>query len=155
MTNGYVGSEFAMFGWDPADVPDPQDPRTFARSVLDWAESRSGWHADLLAWYRTLIALRRELPALSDPRLDQVSADCDERDGWLTVRRGQIAVACNLGAVAWTFPVQADATLLAVSDPRVRQTPDGAHLPPDTVVILAEHRLAEHRLAEQRGVDAR
>jgi maltooligosyltrehalose trehalohydrolase len=147
--------EFAAFGWDPADVPDPQDPRTFARSVLDWAESRSGWHADLLAWYRTLIALRRDLPALSDPRLDQVSADCDERDGWLTVRRGQIAVACNLGAVTWTFPVQADATLLAVSDPRVRQTPDGVHLPPDTVVILAEHRLAEHRLAEQRGVDAR
>ncbi len=33
-----AGAEFAAFGWDPADVPDPQDPATFARSRLDWAE---------------------------------------------------------------------------------------------------------------------
>ena len=50
--------EFAAFGWDPADVPDPQDPATFERSRLDWAEPRKDRHADLLAWYRELIALR-------------------------------------------------------------------------------------------------
>ena len=26
-------------GWDPGDVPDPQDPETFTRSRLDWAEA--------------------------------------------------------------------------------------------------------------------
>ena len=30
--------EFAAFGWEPDDVPDPQDRATFDRSKLDWAE---------------------------------------------------------------------------------------------------------------------
>ena len=141
--------EFAAFGWDPADVPDPQDPQTFARSKLDWDEQSGGWHADLLAWYRRLIALRREVAALSDPRLDQGSVGCDEQDGWLVVRRGQITVACNLGAVAWTFPAQPGTTLLAVSEPSVRQAPGGVELPPDAVAILAEQVPAEPVLAEQ------
>jgi maltooligosyltrehalose trehalohydrolase len=149
--------EFAAFGWDRADVPDPQDPKTFARSMLDWAERTSGWHAELLEWYAALIRLRRQLPALSDPRLDLVSADCDEQQGWLVVRRGPIAVACNLGAVAWTFPAgqqqRADGppstALLAASDGGVRLTPAGVHLPPDTVAILAEQMAARHVAAGQ------
>jgi maltooligosyltrehalose trehalohydrolase len=36
--------EFAAFGWDPARVPDPQDPATFERSRLDWAELREQPH---------------------------------------------------------------------------------------------------------------
>ncbi|MGW9826587.1 maltooligosyltrehalose trehalohydrolase [Brevibacterium pityocampae] len=31
-------SEFARMGWDESAVPDPQDPETFTRSVLDWTE---------------------------------------------------------------------------------------------------------------------
>src|SRR5262245_6221062 len=132
--------EFAAFGWDPADVPDPQDPRTFARSTLDWAESRVGWHADLLAWYRELIGLRRKTPALSDPRLDQTSVEYDQRGGWLVVRRGPIAVACNLGVVAWTFRVRAGTEVLATSDLGVSEAPGGISLPPDTVAILADQQ---------------
>ena len=30
--------EFEQMGWDPALVPDPQDPETFRRSELDWSE---------------------------------------------------------------------------------------------------------------------
>ncbi|HEX5188576.1 MAG TPA: malto-oligosyltrehalose trehalohydrolase [Streptosporangiaceae bacterium] len=136
--------EFAAFGWNPADVPDPQDARTFERSKLDWDERSSGWHGELLAWYGALIALRREVAALSDPRLERISADCDERAGWLVVRRGQITVACNLGAVAWTLPARPGTTLLAVSEPSVRQAPGGVELPPDTVAILAGQVLGEH-----------
>ena len=54
-------SEFRDFGWDPADVPDPQDPATFEASKLRWDEVERGDHAALLEWYRTLIARRREL----------------------------------------------------------------------------------------------
>ena len=54
-------------GWDPAVVPDPQDPDTFQRSKLDWAETESGRHARLLATYRRLAALRRAHPDLTDP----------------------------------------------------------------------------------------
>jgi maltooligosyltrehalose trehalohydrolase len=31
-------AEFERMGWDPAVVPDPQDPETFRRSKLDWGE---------------------------------------------------------------------------------------------------------------------
>ena len=34
--------EFERMGWDPAVVPDPQDPETFTRSKLDWAEAADG-----------------------------------------------------------------------------------------------------------------
>ena len=40
-------------------------------------------HAGLLDWYRRLIALRRQLPALTDPRLDRVTTECDPgQAGW-------------------------------------------------------------------------
>src|SRR6185437_237799 len=49
--------EFAAFGWDPAEVPDPQDPMTFARSKLDWREVAGEPHARVLRWHRDLIHL--------------------------------------------------------------------------------------------------
>ena len=33
-------AEFAEHGWDADEIPDPQDPETFERSKLDWAERR-------------------------------------------------------------------------------------------------------------------
>jgi maltooligosyltrehalose trehalohydrolase len=130
--------EFSAFGWDPADVPDPQDPATFERSRLDWAEIHSPRHTSLLAWYRRLIALRRQVPALTDPRLGRTETDCDCGAGWLVVRRGPVTVAANLGAAAWTFPA-GPAGLLAVSDPRIELAGQGLVLPPDTVAILKRY----------------
>ena len=59
--------EFERMGWDPAVVPDPQDPATFERSKLDWSELEGGRHAVLLDVYRRLAELRRRLPQLTDP----------------------------------------------------------------------------------------
>ena len=39
-------------------IPDPGDPDTFARCVLDWDEPASGVHAAWLAFHRELLALR-------------------------------------------------------------------------------------------------
>jgi maltooligosyltrehalose trehalohydrolase len=132
-------SEFAAFGWDPADVPDPQDPATFERSRLDWAEIHSERHASLLAWYRRLIALRGQVPALTDPRPGRTETDYDSGAGWLVVRRGPVTVAANLGAGAWTFPAGPAESLLAASDPRVEPADQGLLLPPDTVAILKRY----------------
>ena len=41
--------EFERMGWDPAVVPDPQDPETFQRSKLKWDEAGDGEHARLAA----------------------------------------------------------------------------------------------------------
>jgi maltooligosyltrehalose trehalohydrolase len=128
--------EFSDFGWDPADVPDPQQAATFERSRLDWAETRKDQHAGLIAWHRRLLALRRRLPALTDPRPGRVETEYDSSAGWLVVRRRPVVVASNLGGRTWTFPAQESAELLAASDPRVEHTQLGIVLPPDTVAIL-------------------
>jgi maltooligosyltrehalose trehalohydrolase len=130
--------EFAAFGWDPDGIPDPQEPATFARSKLDWAEPAREGHAGLLDWYRELIALRRQVPALADHRLDLVSTEYDQDAGWLVVRRGPVTVAVNLGERSWTFPAVPVPELLAASDPGIEPTGQGLVLPPDTVAILAE-----------------
>ena len=129
-------AEFAAFGWDPDDVPDPQQPATFERSRLDWDEVSQGRPAGLLAWYRELIALRRQLPELTDPRLGRVETEYDSAAGWLVVRRGPVAVASNLGSSAWTFPAAPGAQLLAASAAAVRRAGPGLVLPPDSVVIV-------------------
>ncbi len=134
--------EFAAFGWDPADVPDPQAAATFERSRLDWSELGEKDHADLLAWYRALIALRRAVPALTDPRLERTGTDFDPAAGWLTVRRGPVTVACNLGTAEWTCPAGPGTAVAAGSDPGIARTAEGISLPPDTVVILAGPDLA-------------
>ncbi len=92
-------AEFERMGWDPDEVPDPQDPATFARSRLDWDEADEGRHARVLAGYRRLAALRRELPEITDPRFG--TARADEASRQLTLERGALAVHVNLGEDAW------------------------------------------------------
>jgi len=97
--------EFAEHGWDPEQVPDPQDPATFARSKLDWAEPNAGEHAGLLSLYRDLIALRRSEPDLGDFWLDHLDVDYDEDARWIVLHRGALRIACNLGPGATAVPV--------------------------------------------------
>ena len=91
-------AEFAEHGWDAEEVPDPQDPQTFLRSKLDWSEPGEAGHAELLEFYRGLISLRRTEPDLADPWLPHLRVEFDEGQRWIVLRRGRIAIACNLGA---------------------------------------------------------
>lgn len=83
-------AEFAKMGWDPDVVPDPQDPKTFEHSHLDWSEPERQEHARLLAFYRDLIALRRTVPA--DARATDIAADGDV----FSFTRGGMRVLANL-----------------------------------------------------------
>lgn len=96
--------EFAEHGWSAESVPDPQEPATVLRSVLDWTEPRRGPHRALLEWSRTLIRLRREHPELTDPDLAAVRVEFDEDARWLVVHRGPYRVAVNLGTAAAAVP---------------------------------------------------
>jgi maltooligosyltrehalose trehalohydrolase len=93
-------AEFGSHGWDESEVPDPQDPKTFLRSRLDWSETDQEPHARLLGWYRDLIALRRSEPDLRDPRLDLVEVSWADRH--LSVGRGGHRVLVNLADESWT-----------------------------------------------------
>lgn len=104
-------AEFAAHGWNADDIPDPQDPETFLRSKLDWAEVDSGGHAELLQLYRDLIALRKREPDLADFWLDHMDVDYDETDRWIILRRGSLAIAMNLGEQAVAVPAAGDVVL--------------------------------------------
>jgi maltooligosyltrehalose trehalohydrolase len=131
--------EFAAFGWKPADVPDPQDPATFDRSILDWAELGKEPHAGLLQWHRDLITLRRRLPALSDGDFEEVKPTWDEDAGWFCLARGPVTVAVNLADHRQAVPVpDAGAAVLLASDPSavVDATQSAVQLGPNSVAIL-------------------
>lgn len=126
-------AEFAEHGWDADEIPDPQDPRTFTNSKLDWAEVDTGEHARLRRLYRDLIALRRDHPDLADPWLENLTVDYDEGQGWIVVSRGRLRIACNLGAERVRVPVSGE-VVLAWDEPAVH--PDETELPGQSFAIL-------------------
>jgi maltooligosyltrehalose trehalohydrolase len=103
--------EFADHGWDANEIPDPQDPQTFQRSKLDWDEAVTGDHARLRQVYQNLITLRRNETDLGDPWLDHLAIDYDEDRRWIVMRRGRLAIACNVGAESVGAPVIGEVVL--------------------------------------------
>ena len=126
-------AEFAEHGWDADEIPDPQDPETFQRSKLNWAEVDTGEHARLHRLYRDLIALRHNEPDLADPWLDHLVVDYDEDQHWIVVRRNWLAIACNLGAETATVPVAGE-LVLAWDTPTVNG--ETSELPAQSFAIL-------------------
>ena len=105
-------AEFEKMGWDPAVVPDPQDPETFERSRLRWSEAGEGMHARLLDLHRRLIALRRDIPALTDPRFGTVQCEFDEDARWFRLDREGVSVVLNFAAQARAVPVEGGSGIL-------------------------------------------
>jgi maltooligosyltrehalose trehalohydrolase len=135
--------EFAAFGWRPEDVPDPQDPVTFERSILDWAELGKEPHAGLLQWHKGLIGLRRRISALSDGDFNEVHTTWDEKEQWFCLHRGPVTVATNLSSETRTVPVPAAATTILISSDGDAALGNGdVNLPPDSVAILGPADLA-------------
>ena len=90
-------AEFERMGWDESQIADPQDPATFLNAKLDWTEQDAGRGARILAWYRELARLRRELPEITDPRLERTRVELDESARTLVLHRGTVRIAFNLG----------------------------------------------------------
>jgi maltooligosyltrehalose trehalohydrolase len=127
-------NEFAAFGWKPEEVPDPQDPETWRRSVLRWEEMGKGVHGEMLEWYRALIALRRTEPALTDGALNKVRVVVEE--DVLVVWRSHVVVACNLSGKDRSVGVGPRGHVILRSDPGIAVDGDGVGLPTDSVAIL-------------------
>jgi maltooligosyltrehalose trehalohydrolase len=129
--------EFAAFGWNPDDIPDPENVDTFMRSKLNWDEVHQGCHEEMLTWYRSLIHLRRTSASLNDERPGQVKVHFDESKRWLVMKRGSVIVMCNLG----TEPVELEssAKFLPVLTSRQGIEVRGSKvvLPSDRLVVLS------------------
>ncbi|HUG40096.1 MAG TPA: malto-oligosyltrehalose trehalohydrolase [Longimicrobiales bacterium] len=136
--------EFVAFGWAAEEVPDPQDPDTFLRSRLAWAERLEEPHAGVERWYRQLLALRRARTGLRDGRREDVTVRADEDAGTLVVRRGDIAVCCNLSGAERAIGALGPRPriLLASAEGAVV---DGAavRVPPRSAVILEAVKVVE------------
>jgi maltooligosyltrehalose trehalohydrolase len=131
--------EFRSFGWRPEEVLDPEDPATFRAGVLDRSERSDPFHAEILDWYRRLIVLRRSEPSLLDGRLDEVTVALDEDRTWLLHRRGELAVALNIGSDEVVVAVpggSASPELVLASEAGVELRPPGVLLPPDSVAVI-------------------
>jgi maltooligosyltrehalose trehalohydrolase len=130
--------EFAAFGWNPDDIPDPQTRDTFDRSKLNWMELEREPHRRILEWHRDLIRLRAQMPELRDGRMDLVEVSFDEAARWLTMTRGRITVACNLALAPQSIPVvsSSQCCLALASDARIALATNALDLPPDSVAIL-------------------
>lgn len=128
-------AEFADHGWDADEVPDPQDPETFLSSKLDWSEPDDPRHAALLDFYRGLLQLRRCEPDMADPWLTHLIVDINEEQRWIVMRRGRIAIVCNLGIEPVSIDVTGE-TLLQWGGPEVGNK--STMLPGHTVAVLRE-----------------
>jgi maltooligosyltrehalose trehalohydrolase len=107
-------AEFEQMGWDPAEVPHPQAESTFTSSRLDWSEIDADPHARILAAYRLLSRLRATTPALREPAFGGAYADDVRRT--LTVQRGHLLVAVNLGDEPARFPAAGAEIVLRTGD---------------------------------------
>jgi len=106
--------EFAEFGWEPDDVPDPVDPDTFASAVPRWEEQDEGEHAATLAFYRRLLQLLATHPDLgagSYPDAQAVAGD----DGSVVLRRGRVLIVAHLRPGAVEHPVGHGWSVLAAT----------------------------------------
>lgn len=147
-------AEFTKMGWDESVVPDPQDPETFERSKLAWAEVDEPRHARMLALHRALIRLRRHLPELTDPRFEHTLA-AGEGEGGLAVFRldrgagiqsplGGIVSVCAAIREEASFEVGSEAAL------ELSTTPDATLV--DGVLTLPARSAAVVRVRAARAV---
>ena len=103
--------EFAGFGWDADEIPDPQAAETVEASRLRWDELNEAEHIRMLAWYQALTALRRDLTWSQRTAWPQV----EDINGVLTVTYEDIVVATNLSGQE--RPAPALTTVLLSWDP--------------------------------------
>ena len=131
--------EFGQFGWKPEEVPEPGSPQTFERSKIRWDEMEREPNRSLLEWHRQLIELRRELPQLTDGRLDLIVTEHNETEQWLFVERGLVSIIANFADEPRTIPLRDGRpmnVLLASADAGIKAGDDEITLPGNSVAIL-------------------
>ena len=128
--------DFAAFGWEEDDVPDPEAPETFECSKLKWDEVERGKHGEMLSWVRQLIALRRSTLDLNDGDFGHVEVSCGADGKSLTMKRNAVRVLMNLGDEPLLVELLPGETLKLASSHQVERTGAQVRLPRMTLGIL-------------------
>ena len=133
-------AEFEAMGWDPDEVPDPQDPETFTRSKLDWSELESERGRRMLATYRRLAELRRTEPDLVNPDFTRTSVTADEDTRVFSVVRGGLEIVVNFADTDAEVAVEAS-ELLFETETGVRLDGGTLTLPAHAGALVRRGRL--------------
>jgi maltooligosyltrehalose trehalohydrolase len=129
--------EFAAFGWDAAQIPNPEDMETFRKSRLKWDEVGQGKHAEMLEWTRSLIHLRRRSMSLNDGDRGHIKVSFSEEQKWLRMDRGQVSIFANLGEFPAEFRVAEDQSIALMSDAAANLCEGQLKVPRDSLVIVS------------------
>ena len=132
--------EFAAFGWDEGEIPDPEKRETFERSKLNWNEIHEGTHAEMLEWTKRLIHLRRVSFSLNDGDLQHLKVRFDEEKRWLSMLRGKVQVLVNFGDGEQQLKRSETLPLCMASKAGVRVEADSVSLPAASVAIFGVER---------------
>jgi maltooligosyltrehalose trehalohydrolase len=105
-----------------AAIPDPQEPCTFARSRLDWAEGRLPPHAAIRRLYRRLLRLRAALrPAVHDR--GDVEVHALDAHTLQLILPAAMAIVRLSGAETVPMPAVPGPVLLSTEDSEVADDP--------------------------------
>jgi maltooligosyltrehalose trehalohydrolase len=129
--------EFAAFGFDQQEIPDPEARETFERSRLNWNEVSEGQHKDMLDWYRALIHMRRNSISLNDGDRGHMSVHFSEENRWMVMDRGAVQVLVNLGGEAVSFDVPDGFRIALASRDGVDGQSGKVSLPPNTLAVVS------------------
>ena len=129
--------EFAAFGWDESQIPNPEDKSTFLNSRLNWPEVEEGHHAEMLEWTRNLIHLRRSSISLNDGDRGHMKVTCNEDARWLRMDRFLVSIFVNLGTAPARFETGPDHRIAVASDPAATIEERCVTVPKDSIVIVS------------------
>ncbi|MCU1440987.1 MAG: 1,4-alpha-glucan branching protein [Rhodoglobus sp.] len=130
-------AEFEKMGWDPATVPDPQDPQTFERSKLDWSELERPEHARLLDLYRSLASLRSTVPGFRDESFGTVHCEWSESEKWFRLDRPGASVVLNFSEEKREVAVPGSTGILLATSGSPRLGDDSVRLPARSAAVVA------------------
>jgi maltooligosyltrehalose trehalohydrolase len=128
--------DFAAFGWEESQIPDPEAPETVERSRLNWSELHSGKHAEMLEWTKQLIHLRRTTVDLNDGDLGHVEIHCRADERTLIMQRGKVRVLVNLGESPLKIDLCSCESIRLSSSASVRLLERQVEMPKTSLVVL-------------------
>ncbi len=129
--------EFAAFGFESQQIPDPEARDTFERSKLNWKELDEPSHKETLDWFRALIHFRRKSASLNDGDMGHIKARCNEEKRWLVMDRSGVQVLANLGESEASFDMPEGFRVALASHANVGIAEGKIVLPPKTLAILS------------------
>ncbi len=133
--------EFAAFGWDESQIPNPEAMSTFTNSRLKWEEVDEGKHKDIFEWTARLIHIRRNSISLNDGDRGHVQVSFSEKDRWLRMDRNLVTIVANLGQGPSQFKVGSEYEMLLASSAEFTPLEDGMlTVPPDGFVIVSAEK---------------